>query len=148
MLLNLVCGENMKLNIVSQNKYKIALALLAIFSVFVCLSCISAADNASDATLSDNSVDDSSVDCIQKIPCLPVAVSFNSGTGYHWEISPETYGATLMTTHKVLDNPGKLGSSGTMYFNFFIPNKHDFFIKLVELDPNGDVVDVKEVHAR
>ena len=143
----------MKLNIAPKNKCKVAFAVLAIFSLFVCLSCISAADVADDTLLNDNSdisvndVDDSSLDCNDKIPCFTMAARFTSGTGYHWEISPETYGVTLMTTNKVLDNPDLLGSSGTVFYNFFIPNKHDFYIKLVNLDPNGNVVDVKEAHS-
>ena len=128
----------MKLTI-PQNKYKITIALLAIFSVFVCLSCISAAD---DVALSDNGVTADG-----QIPCFPVCVTYTDGTGYHWEISPETHGATLMTVDKVADNPGCLGSSGTMYYNFFIPDNGDFFIKLVEYDPAGNVVDTAEVSA-
>lgn len=140
----------MKLGIVSKNKYKIVFALLAIFSVFVCLSCISAADSVDDSSLSDAGdigLDDSSVSCDARIPCFTMAARFNSGTGYHWEISPETYGATFMTSNKILDHPGACGSSGTVFFNFFIPNKHDFYIKLVEIAPNGNVVDVKEAHS-
>ena len=133
------------MNFKNQKKYKTAIALLAIFSVFVCLSCVSAADNVSDVSSDNNSAEISHVTQGSKIPCLPVTVEYTSGTGYHWEISPETYGATLMTHHKVADDSSLLGTTGTETFNFFIPNSHHFFIKLVEFDPNGNIVDSVEV---
>ena len=136
------------MNFKNQKKYKTAIALLAIFSVFVCLSCVSAADNVSGISSDINSAEISHGTHGSKIPCLPVAVTYTSGTGYHWEISPETYGATFMTHHKVADEPKRFGSSGTEYFNFFIPDNHHFFIKLVELDPNGNIVDSVEVPSR
>ena len=137
-------GENLNFK-KTQKKYKMTIALLAIFSVLVCLSCVSAADNVNNVSLDNNIVEASTVDHGSQIPCLPVAVQFTSGNGYHWEISPETYGATLMTHHKFADDSDILGSTGTEYFNFFIPDNHHFFIKLVEIDPNGNIVDSVEV---
>ena len=109
----------MKLNL---NK-NIVFAALAVFSVFVALSCVAAADNGAD----DGS--------------FVMSVPYNAGTGYHWEVSPDSYGVELVSNEYVQDHPGLCGSSGTAYFTFDITDANSHFAKLVLISPAGNIVD-------
>lgn len=69
-----------------------------------------------------------------------MAVPYNAGTGYHWEISPESHGVEVISINFVEDYPGTLGSSGTGYFNFHVIDNDDYYVKLVLISPKGDIV--------
>ena len=114
-------------------KIQVALISLVALSLFVGISCISAADIDANGNL--NVIPDCNNDFTMTVP-------LTAGTGYHWEVSPETYGVDIGGHKFVEDNPGCLGSSGTEYFNFHI-NSDDFYVKLVLINPTGEIV--KEV---
>ena len=117
-------------------KIKIALISLVALSLFAGISCISAADIDSNNNITDS---DANVDI--NIP-LTMTVPQTAGTGYHWEVSPETYGVDIGESKFVEDHPGCVGSSGTNYFSFHI-NSDDYYVKLVLISPTGEIV--KEV---
>lgn len=117
-------------------KIQIALISLVALSLFVGISCISAANPDANNGVNDlSAVPDCNNDFTMTVP-------YTAGTGYHWEVSPETYGVDLVSSNFVEDHPGCLGSSGTDYFNFHI-NSDDYYVKLVLISPNGEIV--KEV---
>lgn len=102
---------------------------LVALSLFVGVGCISAADNS----VSDlNAVPDLNNDFTMTVP-------YTAGTGYHWEVSPETHGVDIGKINFVEDHPGCLGSSGTVYFNFHV-NSDDYYVKLVLISPTGEIV--------
>lgn len=141
-------------------KIQAIFALFLVFSVFVGLSCIAAADidgNASsiddgDITLNDDSsvnatvlepakkIDDNSGPILDDDNDFTMSARYNAGTGYHWEVSPETHGVDLISTNHVQDRPGVCGGSGTVYFSFHV-NSDDYYVKLVLISPTGDIVD-------
>ena len=117
-------------------KIQIALISLVALSLFVGISCISAADiDANNGVSNLNVIPDSNNDFTMTVPS-------NAGTGYHWEVSPETYGVDIGESKFVEDHPGCVGSSGTDYFSFHI-NSVDYYVKLVLISPTGEIV--KEV---
>ena len=65
---------------------------------------------------------------------------FNGGTGYHWEISPETHGVDLVDKHIVAQHPDLCGSGATAYYTFHV-NSDDYYVKLILLTPTGKIVD-------
>lgn len=69
-----------------------------------------------------------------------MTVRYNSGTGYCWKVSDETYGVEVNSIDNVLDHPGACGSSGTQYFNFHVTGQ-DYYVKLVLVSPSGKIVD-------
>lgn len=107
---------------------------LAIFSVFIALSSISAAD----LDMNDTVAVDSIPEHIEPSD-FTMSARYNEGTGYHWEVSPETHGATFESVDSVTDHPGTCGSSATDYFHFKITSD-DYYIKLVLISPTGDIV--------
>lgn len=102
---------------------------LAIFSVMVGLSCVSATSDVSN--VSEHVLDHSD---------FTMSVPYTAGTGYHWEISDESYGVDVDDINYVQDHPNTCGSSGTAYFNFHV-NSDDYYVKLVLVSPAGDIVD-------
>lgn len=100
---------------------------LLVLALFVGVSSISAADNADNGPILDDGN-------------FVMTVPYNAGTGYHWEISPETHGVEVNAIKYVEDNPGTCGSSGTGYFNFHVVD-NDYYVKLVLISPAGDIVD-------
>lgn len=114
----------MKLNF---NK-NLILATLVVLSVFVALSCVSAA--------SANPIADDGGNFVMSVP-------YNSGTGYHWEVSPDSFGVELVSMKNVQDHPGACGTSGTSYFTFHIVDADNYYAKLVCISPAGKIV--KEV---
>ena len=122
-------GQNMKINF--DKKLQVAFVTLVVLSLLACVSCIS----ATNTDAGDNSCPDRFNTFTMTVPCT-------AGTGYHWEVSPETYGVDIGPSKFVEDNPGCVGSSGTVYFNFHI-NSPDYYVKLVLLNPTGEIV--KEV---
>jgi hypothetical protein len=113
------------MNLNLENKSLLIFSLLVVFAVLVSVSCISAAD-------ADNT-------CIEKGCAFTMSAPYNAGTGYHWEISPETYGVHALPVKTVEDHPGTCGSSATAYFKF-IPTSSDYYVKLVLISPTGDIV--------
>lgn len=114
-----------------KNKYTIAMAL-AIFAIFVGLSCASAADlDASDIQSNQIQPTDNHV--------LDMTVKYTAGTGYHWEISPDCHDVTYMFKHTIDDNPGTLGSSGTLHY-YFYEQSDDYYVKLDLISPTGEIV--------
>ena len=108
-------------------KNKIILVSLLALTLVVCAGSIYAID------LHNPSTDDDTV--------FTITTRYNAGTGYHWEVSPETFGVELISQNNVLDHPGACGSSGTQYFTFKIINEEDYYLGLIELSPTGEVVD-------
>ena len=118
-----------------EKKIHIALISLVIFSLLVGISAISAADtDANNATNTGVILNNGTFD--MSVPCT-------AGTGYHWEVSPETYGADVSSGEFVADYPGYAGSSGTVYFNVHV-NSDDYYVKLILISPTGDIVDEVE----
>ena len=129
----------MKLNfdIVKNNPHTI-FALFIVFSIFAGLTCSFAAN--ADLSTSDNAgpILDQNNNFVMSVP-------LTGGTGYHWEVSPDSYGVTLTDSYFVENHPGAAGSSGTYYFHFNVNdgNEGDFYAKIVLVSPTGDIV--KEV---
>ena len=69
-----------------------------------------------------------------------MSVRFNAGTGYHWEISSESYGVDLLYVSTYFDHPDCVGSSATSYYCFH-KNSEDYYVKLILIDPRGNIVD-------
>ena len=156
----------MKLDFNNFNKNsKAVFMLLVVLSIFVGISCISASDVANNTvdqnvTPIDINVPDSSNSGIilDSNGCFVMSLRGASGsTGYHWEISPETYGVDLVSHEYVLDHdshhhslPGEyqrhdisfIGGAGTDYYTFHV-NGDNYYVKLILIAPNGDIV--KEV---
>ena len=111
------------------NRTNLIFSALAIFAVVVGLGCVAAADDISSvaAPILDNGD-------------FSMSVPYNAGTGYHWEVSDETYGVDLIDVNYVQDHPNTCGSSGTAYFNFHV-NSDSYYVKLVLISPAGDIVD-------
>lgn len=109
-------------------------ALLAIFVLFAGISTIAAADNITDT----NNVTNTGA-VIGDDGNFVMSVPTTAGTGYHWEVSPQSYGVNLNSANFVADHPGTCGSSGTTYFNFHA-NSGDYYVKLVLISPTGDIV--------
>ena len=121
--INLKRLEKMKLNIYT---------VLVIFVVFASLSCIAAADVNANSEGPAIVLDESNN--------FVMSVPYNAGTGYHWEVSPETHGVSFESVNYEVDHPGLCGSSGTAYFNFHVEDS-DYYVKLVLISPAGDIVD-------
>lgn len=113
------------MNLNLENKSLIMFSLLVVFAILVSVSCISAAD-----------ADSTSLD---KHASFTMSAPYNAGTGYHWEISSETYGVHALPVKNVEDHPGTCGSSATAYFTF-IPTSSDYYVKLVLISPTGEIV--------
>lgn len=114
----------MKLNF---NK-NLVFASLLVLAVFAGMSSISAHDvdaGTNDAIYNGNFV---------------MTVPYNAGTGYHWEISQDSYGVEVNSVDFVEDHPGTFGSSGTGYFNFHVIDNNNYYVKLVLISPTGDIV--------
>ena len=106
------------------NKNLVFVSLL-VLAVFVGISSISAANADTCPILDDGN--------------FVMTVPYNAGTGYHWEISPETHGVEVNSVNFIEDHPGTCGSSGTGYFNFHVVDS-DYYVKLVLISPAGDIV--------
>ena len=139
----------MKLDMLKNNS-KIILALLVVFSIFVGLGCISATGGDGNATcVNDTYTTPFDVNTPFHPASEPIlddngtfvmsARGASGSTGYHWEISPETYGVDLVSQNFVEDHPGAVGSSGTTYFTFHV-NGDSYYVKLLLVTPHGDVV--------
>ena len=114
------------------NKSQLLIVSLVVLSVFVGLSCIAAADTGASGT---------QVNDLTKHPgTFVMSVNYNAGTGYHWEVSPDSYGVKLIGTKYVQDHPGLCGSSGTAHFKFKVTSK-EHSAKLVLISPTGEIVD-------
>lgn len=116
----------------SENKIQLALISLVVFSLLVGISAISA------SVVDDSAANDTGV--ILNNGTFTMSVPLTAGTGYHWEVSPETHGADVSSEDFVADHPGTCGSSGTVYFNVHV-NSDDYYVKLVLVSPTGDIVD-------
>ena len=110
-------------------KSQVMAVALVIFSIFVGLSCVAAAD----VTNVDHS--------LEKNDILKMTVKCNPGSGFHWEVSPKTHGATLMTKNVVQDNPGTCGDSETVFYSF-LKQQPDAYVQLALISPSGNVVKV------
>ena len=107
-------------------KNKIILVSLLALTLLVCAGSIYAID-WNNPTIRDDSD-------------FTMTARYNGGTAYYWEVSPDSYGVELVSQNNVLDHPNACGSSGTQYFNFKIINE-DYFVKLIKVGPNGNIVD-------
>lgn len=135
-----------------KNKSHLIFALVAVFSIFVGISCIAACDVNNNATIDDGSnvvVADNVLEpkdsshsglILDGNNDFTMSVRYNSGTGYHWEVSPESYGVDVSEPNYVQDHPGLCGTSGTAYFNVHV-NSDNYYVKLVLVSPSGKIVD-------
>ncbi len=66
----------------------------------------------------------------------------SGSTGYHWVISPETYGVDLISRNNYLDNPDPrlAGSASTTVFDFHITSD-DYYVKLILVTPSGQIAE-------
>lgn len=142
------------------NNSRLILAALVVFSAFVGLGCIAASDANSNTFghvandtgfLTDSGLLTDSGFLAEPLsnstnngPVLDgdnnfvMSGRYNGGTGYHWEISPETHGVDLVSQDNVEDHPGACGSSATSYFTFHV-NSDDYYVKLILVTPTGDI---------
>jgi len=109
------------------NNKSLIMAALVVFVALVGFSAISAANIDSGVVLDENN------NFVMNVP-------YNSGTGYHWEVSSDSYGVELVNESYVVDHPDAAGSSGTAYFTFHV-NDDEYCAKLILISPSGDVVD-------
>ena len=142
-----------------RNRSQFIFVLLVIFSIFVGLSCISATDvDKSISSVGDvnnlnleKSPIDSAIDNISEDSSdsgiivdenndFTMSVRYTAGTGYHWEVSPESYGVDINSIDYKVDNPKAFGSPGTTFFNFHV-NGESYYVKLVLISPSGEIVD-------
>lgn len=136
----------------NKNRNQYLFALLVVFSVFIGISCIAASDVDHNSTIDDGSnvvvandtlapkdSSDSGI-ILDGNNDFTMSVRYNAGTGYHWEVSPESYGVVVSEPNYVQDHPGLCGSSGTAYFNVHV-NSDSYYVKLVLVSPAGDIVD-------
>ena len=112
------------MNLNLENKSLVIFSILVVFAILVSVTCISAADSTENAVGND---------------VFTMSAPYTAGTGYHWEISSETYGVNVVSVDYVQDHPGTCGSSGTAFFKFQ-PTSDDFYVKLVLINPSGDIV--------
>ena len=138
-LLKNIGGKKMRLNL---NKLFVLFVVLA---VFASLSAIAAADVSDNGSVSAHGTNFHPHHPVAKNKVLTMTARYNAGTGYHWEISPKTHGVTLMTTNYIQHHPGTTGSSGTVVYKFLVQNKKHYYVKLVLVDPRGNVVDEKHI---
>ena len=108
-------------------KSQIIAVALVIFTVFVGLSCAAAADVDAGSQMAPNN------------NILKMSAKFTSGTGFHWEVAPETHGVTLMSKKEVESHPRITGSSGTVYYTF-LKQSPDYYVKLNYISPSGEIV--------
>lgn len=71
-----------------------------------------------------------------------IVVKSNYSTGYHWELSNESYGVELVNHSFVSDNSNLTGAGGTDTFVFnILPNSEDkYYAKIVLIAPDGSIV--------
>ena len=108
-------------------KSQIIAVALVIFTVFVGLSCAAAADVDAGSQMAPNN------------NILKMSAKFTSGTGFHWEVAPETHGVTFMGNKFVQDHPKAIGTSGTLYFSF-LKQSPDYYVKLNYMSPCGEII--------
>ena len=68
-----------------------------------------------------------------------MSARYNTGTGYYWVVSSDSYGVDLISTNNVIDHPDACGSSATSYFKFHVTSD-DYYVKLTLLSPTGEIV--------
>lgn len=135
-----------------KNKNHLIFALVAVFTIFVGISCIAAGDvnhnaavdDGSNAAVASNVLEpkdsSSSGIVLDDNNDFTMSVRYNAGTGYHWEVSPESYGVVVSEPNYVQDHPDRVGSSGTAYFNVHVTGD-SYYVKLVLISPSGKIVD-------
>ncbi len=124
---------------------RIILAALVVFSAFAGLGCIAASDVSPDfighvaSDINDTiAVGHNNAPILDGNDTFTMSGRYNTGTGYHWEVSPETHGVDLVSQDNVIDHPDMCGSSATSYFTFHV-NSDDYYVKLVLYTPHGDI---------
>ncbi|WP_407432180.1 hypothetical protein [Methanobrevibacter sp.] len=128
-----------------ENKIHVALISLVVFSLLVGISAISATDVNTNNTHDSGFFNDATFvhtndpGIILNNGSFVMSVPYTAGTAYHWEVSPETHGADVSFDKFVADHPDCMGSSGTCYFNVHV-NSDDYYVKLVLIGPNGEIV--------
>lgn len=110
-------------------KNKIILASLLALTLFVSLGSICASEIMDD--VNSPIIDDNND--------FTMSARYNTGTGYYWQVSPESYGVELISTNYEVDHPDTCGSSATAFFNFHI-NSDDYYVKLILISPTGEIV--------
>ena len=85
-----------------ENKIHVALISLVVFSLLVGISAISATDvntNNNDSGLMNDGAFGQTNDpgIILNNGSFVMSVPYTAGTGYHWEVSPETHGADVIS---------------------------------------------------
>lgn len=113
-----------------KNNTRLMFVSLVVFSALIGIICISASDvNSSNiATVLDGNNN------------FVMMAPYNTETGYHWEINPETHGTYLVSQDLILNHPNTCGSSATACFNFRV-NSDDYYAKLVLISSSGNIVD-------
>ena len=131
-----------------KNNSRLILAALVVFSAFAGLGCIAASDMSSDfigpvaSDMNDNiTVAGDNAPILDGNNNFVMSGRFHTGTGYHWEVSPETHGVDLVSQDNVIDYPDMCGSPATSYFTFHV-NSDDYYVKLVLYTPHGDIAQV------
>lgn len=131
----------MKLNFdILKDNSRFVLLALVVLSAFVGLGCIAASDNNIDSATGIVADISNPGIILDGDNCFQMTVPYNSGTGFHWEVSPETHGVELVSEEYVADHPDMCGTSGTGYFSFHVVSD-DYYVKLVLISPSGEVVD-------
>lgn len=69
-----------------------------------------------------------------------ITVKSNPTTGYHWELSDESYGVELVNHTFVSDNPTLTGSGGADTFVFKVLQNDNYYTKIVLIAPDGSIV--------
>ncbi len=132
---------------------KCLLFVLVFFAILVSFGSVCAADtnNAYDnyafghldqptvPNNDDNSLSDNPGVILDDNGDFIMSARYNTGTGYYWVVSSDSYGVDLSSIDNVVDHPDCTGSSATSYFKFHVTGD-DYHVKLILLSPTGEVV--------
>lgn len=69
-----------------------------------------------------------------------MSARYNTGTGFYWKVSSDSYGVDLISIKNVIDHFDACGSSATSYFKFHVTSE-DYYVKLILVGPTGNIVD-------
>ena len=92
-----------------------------------------------DINVDDNSLSDNPGVILDDNGDFIMSARYNTGTGYYWVVSSDSYGVDLSSIDNVVDHPDCTGSSATSYFKFHVTGD-DYYVKLILLSPTGEVV--------
>ncbi len=92
-----------------------------------------------DINVDDNSLSDNPGVILDDNGDFIMSARYNTGTGYYWVVSSDSYGVDLSSIDNVVDYPDYSGSSATSYYKFHVTGD-DYYVKLILLSPTGEVV--------